>query len=263
MKHFFWGLGVVWITVQPVAPSRGAAQPPADLKEQSPGELTTESTSAASPVQVTVFDTQSPGWRQLDGDDFVRVNGDEKTLVWTGTEALGSGTPIGVTRTKMPVTNFELAIQWMHVRPGGNSGVFAWVPMDALIDLPPDALPDSGIEIQMLDHDFTRQYIANSGQPADWFTTQGDVFPVGRSSMQPFPPLSPNGIRSFPSRNNTNGHGQWNQYYIRGIQGEIRLWVNGLEVSGGTRCSPSTGYLCLESEGSPIRFRNLYLRELP
>ncbi|MEO1997199.1 MAG: DUF1080 domain-containing protein, partial [Planctomycetaceae bacterium] len=35
------------------------------------------------------------------------------------------------------------------------------------------------------------------------------------------------------------------------------------EVSGGTGCDPRTGFICLESEGSPVEFRNLKLRELP
>jgi len=39
--------------------------------------------------------------------------------------------------------------------------------------------------------------------------------------------------------------------------------VNGEEVSGGTGCEPDRGYLCLESEGSPILFRKLRIRELP
>jgi len=57
--------------------------------------------------------------------------------------------------------------------------------------------------------------------------------------------------------------GEWNHYYVRAINGEVRLWVNGAEVSGGANCDPKTGYLCLESEGSPVEFRNLKLRELP
>jgi hypothetical protein len=39
--------------------------------------------------------------------------------------------------------------------------------------------------------------------------------------------------------------------------------VNGHEVSGGGNCSPSTGYLCLESEGAPVEFKKIYVRELP
>jgi hypothetical protein len=34
-------------------------------------------------------------------------------------------------------------------------------------------------------------------------------------------------------------------------------------VSGGKECKPATGFLCLESEGSPIEFKNLRIRELP
>ena len=50
---------------------------------------------------------------------------------------------------------------------------------------------------------------------------------------------------------------------LRAINGEVRLWVNGEEGSGGTDISPRTGYLCLESEGSPVEFRNLTIRILP
>jgi len=89
------------------------------------------------------------------------------------------------------------------------------------------------------------------------------VFPVGTAKMKPFEPTSPNGERSFPRKNLSKGHGQWNHYYVRAINGEIRLWVNGEEVSGGNGCDPKTGYLCLESEGAPVEFKNIRIRELP
>jgi hypothetical protein len=88
------------------------------------------------------------------------------------------------------------------------------------------------------------------------------VFPVG-VKMTAFPPVSPSGERSFPRKELSKGINEWNHYYIRAINGEVRLWVNGEEVSGGTGCDPKTGYLCLESEGSPIEFRELRIRELP
>ena len=46
------------------------------------------------------------------------------------------------------------------------------------------------------------------------------------------------------------------------MDGEVRLWVNWEEVSGGDLISPAFGYLCLESEGAPIEFRNIRLRKL-
>jgi hypothetical protein len=81
--------------------------------------------------------------------------------------------------------------------------------------------------------------------------------------MKPFPPVSPDGSRSFPTKELSRGVNEWNHYYIRAINGEVRLWVNGEEVSGGADCNPATGFLCLESEGSPVEFRNLRIRELP
>jgi hypothetical protein len=61
----------------------------------------------------------------------------------------------------------------------------------------------------------------------------------------------------------SKGIGEWNHYYIRAINGEVRLWVNGEEVSGGQDSNPRTGYLCLESEGAPVEFKELRIRELP
>ncbi|MGB7328663.1 MAG: DUF1080 domain-containing protein [Rubripirellula sp.] len=213
--------------------------------------------------QRAFIDGTGPGWITLDEDDFVRVNGDDNTMTWDGGTCLCSGTPIGGTRTKKKYKNFEMVIEWSHQKDAGNSGVFAWVPEEALKDLPPNKLPSGGIEIQMLDHGYTKQFEERSGKKADWFSTNGDIFAVGSSTMKPFPPLSPNGQRSFPSKDLSKGFGQWNHYYIRGINGEVRLWVNGEEVSGGNECKPSEGYLCLEHEGSPIKFRNIRIRELP
>ena len=59
------------------------------------------------------------------------------------------------------------------------------------------------------------------------------------------------------------GVGEWNHYYIRAINGEVRLWVNGYEVSGGNQCEPASGFVCLEAEGAPIDFRNIKIRVLP
>lgn len=209
------------------------------------------------------IDGTGPGWRTLGERDFADVNGRPETWVWQGDLLLGSGEPIGVMRTRETFTNFEMVVEWRHLRAGGNSGVFVWVPAAALDGLEPGALPKNGIEVQMLDHGFAEQYRQRTGQVGDWFTTHGDVFAVGDSKLQPFAPTSPNGSRSFPRKQLSRGAGEWNHYYIRGINGEVRLWVNGEEVSGGSGAQPSTGYLCLEAEGSPIEFRNIRVRELP
>lgn len=209
------------------------------------------------------IDGNGPDWRTLGKADFINVNGAPDTWIWKDGLLTCSGQPIGVMRSQQKFTNFEYVLEWRHLRAAGNSGTFVWVPDEALKDLKPGVLPNYGIEVQILDHGYTTQYEKSSGKKADWFTTNGDVFAVGISKLKPFAPLSPNGTRSFPRKNFSKGFGEWNHYYVRAVNGEIRLWVNSEEVSGGNNAEPRSGYLCLEAEGSPIEFKNIRLRELP
>jgi hypothetical protein len=223
--------------------------------------LVTAVTAGDSPK--AYVDGTGLGWKQLGGKDFVNVNCDKDTWTWEDGAVHCTGLPVGVCRTTTQYTNFELVAEWRHNKSAGNSGIFVWAPPAALEGLKPNKLPGAGIEVQILDHGFTEKYVQRTKKAPDWFTTNGDVFPVGTSKMTPFPPVSPNGSRGFPRKNLSKGVGQWNHYYVRAINGEIRLWVNGEEVSGGNNIEPRIGYLCLESEGSPIDFKNIRVRELP
>lgn len=218
---------------------------------------------AQDPAIKPFIDDTQPGWRALGAEDFADVNSASDTWSWKNGVLHCTGQPLSVLRTTQTYENFEMVVEWSHQKPAGNSGVFVWVTPESIQRLTQagkPGLPD-GIEVQILDHAYTDRVKASGGK-TDWFGTNGDVFPV-RVKMTPFPPVSPNGQRSFPRKHLAKGHGEWNHYYIRAINGEVRLWVNGEEVSGGTGCDPSTGYLCLESEGSPILFRKLRIRELP
>jgi len=183
-----------------------------------------------------------------------------------------------VIRTKKMVTNLELVVQWRHMKHAGNSGVFLWAMPESIKNLEAGKgrLP-WGIEVQVLDLGYETNWEKGKGKPSNWFTSHGDVFPTGKARMKAFTPEitytkkdgtkytvgKPTSSRSFPTQRLTKGVGEWNHYYIKAISGEVRLWVNGVEVSGGTNCKPATGYLCLESEGSPIEFKGLRIRELP
>ena len=218
---------------------------------------------AQDPAIKPFIDDTQPGWRALGAEDFADVNSASDTWSWKEGVLHCTGQPLSVLRTTQTYENFEMVVEWSHQKPAGNSGVFVWVTPESIQRLTQagkPGLPD-GIEVQILDHAYTDRVKASGGK-TDWFGTNGDVFPV-RVKMTPFPPVSPNGQRSFPRKHLAKGHGEWNHYYIRAINGEVRLWVNGEEVSGGTGCDPSTGYLCLESEGSPILFRKLRIREQP
>lgn len=217
----------------------------------------------ASAQAARLIDDTAPGFRDLTAADFTKVNSADDTWTWKNGVLFCSGMPVSVMRTTKEYKNFEMVVEWMHEKPAGNSGVFVWTTPSSIEQLTAAGKPGlpQGIEVQVLDLAYETQ-VKSAGKATDWFTCHGDVFAVG-VKMKPFSPLSPNGSRSFPRKNVCNGHGKWNHYYIRAINGEVRLWVNGEEVSGGNGCDPSSGFLCLESEGSPIQFRKLRIREVP
>ena len=216
-------------------------------------------------------------WRTLSLDDFVNVNGTAETWTQVGGSIVCTGIPLGGARTHETLTNFELTLEWKHETHGGNSGVFLWCPEEAFTDLPPGQLPRTGIEVQVLDLGYEENWLASKGEPSDWFTSHGDVFPVGKASMKAETPIiayvdadgeayavgNLKSSRSFPTRRLVKPAGQWNRYAIRAIDGEVTLWVNGVRVNRGFDCQPATGYLALESEGALVEYRNLHLRELP
>lgn len=162
-----------------------------------------------------------------------------------------TGTPTGALRTPRQYENFELELDWRHLKPGGNAGVFIWAS--------PIAAPGvpflRAIEVQVLDNGYDVK------GKNEWYTTHGDVFPIHGSTMKPFG--RHNGMRSFPSEERSHSSPEWNHYRILCNDGVIRLSVNGKEVSGGEDCNYRKGYLGLESEGSPVEFRNIRIKELP
>ena len=198
-----------------------------------------------------------------DADDFVPLfNGRDLTgwvnancapETWTVRDGTihCTGRPTGALRTARQYENFILEVEWRHLSSGGNSGVFIWgTPIAA-----PGVPFLRGIEVQVLDHGF------NVPGKNEWYTTHGDVFPIHGATMKPFG--RHNGMRSFPSEERSKGTPEWNHYRVVCSNGVIRLHVNGKEVSGGEECNYRKGYLALESEGAPVEFRNVRIKELP
>jgi hypothetical protein len=208
------------------------------------------------------IDGTGPGWVELGLKDFENANCDPDTFTFKDGVISCTGKPIGVTRSKKEYKNFEMVAQWKHLQKAGNSGIFVWVDPESIATLGRGKYP-KGIEIQVLDIGYTEAYEKSSGKKATWFTTHGDLIQVSGATFKPFEPTSPDGSRSFPRKQLSKPAGEWNHYYVRCINGEIRLWVNGEEVSGCNDTKPSSGYICLESEGAPIEFRQIRVRELP
>ena len=71
------------------------------------------------------------------------------------------------------------------------------------------------------------------------------------------------GSRAFPTEDRSKPSPQWNHYRVICNNGEISLAVNGKVVTQGKAAKPRKGYICLESEGSPVQFRKMKIKELP
>jgi hypothetical protein len=165
------------------------------------------------------------------------------------------GHPIGVVRSEKIYENFILHVEWKHMEAGGNSGTFVW--SDANAD-ETDRLPN-GVEVQMLELDWVNLNMRNGEKPPIAYV-HGELFGVGGVTTVPD---NPRGERSKSVENRCLGKGEWNTYDVVCVDGTIKLSVNGKFVNGISKSSKKSGYICLESEGAEIHFRNLRIVELP
>jgi len=204
--------------------------------------------------------TTGEAWKSLfNGKDlsgWVNVNTHEDT--WTVRDGLlvCSGRHTGVMRTQEQYENFILHVEWRHMEPGGNSGVFVWSQ---------GAVPEGrrlprGLEVQMLELDWVNRHKQKDGTPAPIAYVHGELFGAGGLKTTPD---NPRGSRSKSLENRCKGKGQWNTYDVVCVDGVVKLSVNGKFVNGVRNASIKKGYLCLESEGAEIHFRNIRVLELP
>jgi hypothetical protein len=202
----------------------------------------------------------TPAFRDLfNGTDlsgWVNVNTAQDT--WTARDGLlvCSGHPIGVLRSEKQYENFILHIEWRHMEAGGNSGVFVWSEGS----VPEGQRLPKGLEVQMLELEWVNLHKQPDGTLPPMAYVHGELF--GANGLTAVPD-NPRGSRSKSLENRCLGKGQWNVYDVVCVDGVVKLSVNGKFVNGVSQASVKKGYLCLESEGAEIHFRNIRLLDLP
>ncbi|MHC4426484.1 MAG: 3-keto-disaccharide hydrolase [Planctomycetota bacterium] len=167
-----------------------------------------------------------------------------------------TGHPIGVMRTEKQYENFILHIEWRHMEAGGNSGTFIWSEGT----VPAGRRLPNGLEVQMLELDWVKLHKRKDGTLPPIAYVHGEVFGAGNLKTVPD---NPRGSRSKSIENRCKGKGQWNTYVVVAVDGVVKLSVNGKFVNGVSKASVKKGYICLESEGAEIHFRNIRIMELP
>jgi len=205
-----------------------------------------EEKGSAPPSWVPLFNgTDLSGWKP--------VNVAPNTFTVRDGMIVSTGLPTGVMRTDRMYENYIVELDWRHMRPGGNAGLFLWGDGTPSVGIP----FTRGIEVQILDNGYDKP------GKNERFTTHGDIFPIHGAKMTPIGRIAKNGARSFPTEDLSRSSPEWNHYRVVANHGEVRLSVNGKEVTIGKDCWPRKGYIFLESEGSECHFRNIRIQELP
>src|SRR6266850_8213857 len=83
---------------------------------------------------------------------------------------VSTGVPTGVMRTERQYENFELELEWRHMKPGGNAGLFVWSAPITAVGTP----FAKAIEVQILD-----------GRDGTNYTSHGDVFAIHGATFKP------------------------------------------------------------------------------
>ena len=191
-----------------------------------------------------------PLFNGVDLTGWIDVNTSKETWRVEDSVLICKGLPIGVMRTDRQYENFIMEIEWRHMEDGGNSGTFIWSEGTQFGDNP----LAKGIEVQMLELQWS---VINNRTSA---YVSGELFPTMDLTAVPD---NPRGPRSASLEMRCKGKGEWNKYVIVAVDGVVKLSINGKFVNGLSNSGRKKGYICLESEGAEIHFRNIRIMELP
>jgi hypothetical protein len=183
----------------------------------------------------------------LKGDDprqFELVGIGPETLKISDGVVEVSGKPYGYLATRDRYRNYILKFDWMYDRPSGldddarfpgNSGLLIHVQE-------PRVVWPRCVQVQLMN------------------TDAGHTFAFGGARFRNDPDADAR--RSMAQKRAIKPVGQWNEMEVLCQNGAIRCTINGVEVDRGTGADPDSGFIAWQSEGSPIRFRNLRIKPL-
>ena len=179
--------------------------------------------------------------RNLSGWTTVFQDGGEhpETFGVEGGVIICSGNPAGYLRTDDSYEDFVLSLEWRWdpaTKQAGNSGVLVRT-------IGADKVWPKSVEAQLM-HGNAGYLLGIDGYPMKGEATRTN----GR-------------VIAF-SENAENPPGEWNRYVITVDGGNVTLEINGKKVNEATDVEVNNGTICLQSEGTPIHFRNITIREL-
>ena len=151
-----------------------------------------------------------------------------------------TGKPLGYFATKREYQDYALTFEYRYDRPEGlksdadfrgNSGVLVHVGK------PPKVWP-SCVQVQLAQFD------------------PGAIFALGDAKVQA-------GSDPVAQKSAVKPVGEWNRMDVTCRGGTITNLLNGVEVARGENAEPARGAIAWQSEGKPVRFRDLRIKSLP
>lgn len=189
----------------------------------------------------------------------------EKTMLWNGKDFTGwklflrdasadvkntwsvanglircEGTPRGYMRTEAAYANYLIHVEWRWPEKPGNNGVLVHMSGE-------DKVWPKSLECQL-----------HSGNA-------GDFWVIGGIEIAEHAKGGPRvkGRRTIKLKDSSEKPpGQWNSYDIVCKDDLIVVFVNGVLQNVGSKCSDTSGKICLQSEGAVIEYRNIYIEPL-
>jgi hypothetical protein len=143
------------------------------------------------------------------------------------------GDPFGYMRTKKAYSDYKLHVEWRWPSEATNSGVFVHGQS-------PDTIWLKCIECQL-----------KAGSAGDFVCMNGaDVKERTNKSSRV--------VTKFAA-SNEKPVGEWNTMEVVCKGSTVEVYVNGLLQNRGTEANISDGFICLQSEGKAVEFRNVFI----
>jgi hypothetical protein len=207
----------------------------------------------ALPILLLLPGCSTPQVRLFNGEDldnWIIFTGDEtvepESMFWVEEGMIRtSGKPNGYLRTTGTYSNYKLHVEWRWLEEPTNSGVL--LNMRGKDMVWPDA-----VECQLMHEHAGDLVLIGKGAGV----TVGDSTYLVTSEENRFI------IIPRQQESSENDPGNWNSYDITCAEGSIAIVVNGVLQNEGNGLTFTEGHILLQSEGSPMQFRNIYLEEL-
>lgn len=146
------------------------------------------------------------------------------------------GDPFGYMRTKESYSDYKLNVEWRYPGEASNSGVF-------IHGQKPDTIWLKCIECQL-----------KAGSAGDFVCMNG-------SDMNERTDKTNRVVKKLAG-SSEKPNGEWNTMEVVCKTNTIEVFVNGVLQNKGTNLNVSKGFICLQSEGKDIEFRNVFLTKL-